>query len=338
MLYSYPYGFNGKENDNEVEGSGNWQDYGMRMYSPRLVRFPSVDPLSDKYPYYTPYQFAGNMPIRYVDLDGMEPTEPGKYKGQGAVDFQRDKDDCDNVCEGTECYKWVWDNNTWKNTDKPITTNDELKSLFPNANNDNLITVETTINLNGSNFGIKDNNILAHYLAQAGHETGGFKNSAIIESLYYTTIDRVLKVFGSKSNIYKKVSADPNKYLKNSENFANAAYANIIGNGDEASGDGFKFRGRGYFQLTGRGNYQNFTDSYNSTFGTSQDFVVNPDKVATDNDIAIKSSLWYFHKFTVPSINNGSSFKSITKTVNAGAVGLTERKMIYQNALNVLNH
>jgi RHS repeat-associated protein len=68
------YGFNGKENDNEVEGSGNWQDYGMRLYSPRLGRFPSVDPLTNKFAFYTPYQYAGNKPIWAVDLDGEEPS------------------------------------------------------------------------------------------------------------------------------------------------------------------------------------------------------------------------------------------------------------------------
>ncbi len=68
----YRYGFNGKENDNEVEGDGNWQDYGMRMYSPRLAKFPNVDPITNKYPFLTPYQFASNTPIQAVDLDGRE--------------------------------------------------------------------------------------------------------------------------------------------------------------------------------------------------------------------------------------------------------------------------
>ncbi len=68
----YRYGFNGKENDNEVKGEGNQQDYGMRIYDPRLVRFLSVDPLTKDYPWYTPYQFAGNKPIWASDLDGME--------------------------------------------------------------------------------------------------------------------------------------------------------------------------------------------------------------------------------------------------------------------------
>jgi RHS repeat-associated protein len=68
----YRYGFNGKENDNEVKGVGNQQDYGMRIYDPRLGRFLSVDPLTKDYPWYTPYQFAGNKPVEAIDLDGAE--------------------------------------------------------------------------------------------------------------------------------------------------------------------------------------------------------------------------------------------------------------------------
>jgi RHS repeat-associated protein len=70
---SYRYGFNGKENDNDVKGTGNQQDYGMRIYDPRLGRFLSIDPLTASYPFYTPYQFAGNKPIAFTDLDGLEP-------------------------------------------------------------------------------------------------------------------------------------------------------------------------------------------------------------------------------------------------------------------------
>lgn len=69
---SYRFGFNGKENDNEVKGEGNQQDYGMRIYDPRIGRFLSVDPLAKSYPWFTPYQFAGNMPIWAIDIDGLE--------------------------------------------------------------------------------------------------------------------------------------------------------------------------------------------------------------------------------------------------------------------------
>ena len=68
----YRYGFNGKENDNEVKGAGKQQDYGMRIYDPRLGKFLSVDPISKDYPELTTFQFASNRPIDGIDLDSLE--------------------------------------------------------------------------------------------------------------------------------------------------------------------------------------------------------------------------------------------------------------------------
>jgi RHS repeat-associated protein len=78
---AYRYGFNGKENDDEVKGGGNQQDYGMRIYDPRLGRFLSIDPLTKEYPWYTPYQFAGNKPIKFIDIDGSEEGERAAKAG-----------------------------------------------------------------------------------------------------------------------------------------------------------------------------------------------------------------------------------------------------------------
>ena len=86
---SYRYGFNGKEKDDEIKGaSGTSYDYGFRIYDPRLGRFLSVDPLTKEYPWYTPYQFAGNTPIEAVDIDGLEPghTQQHDYLGTVPVD------------------------------------------------------------------------------------------------------------------------------------------------------------------------------------------------------------------------------------------------------------
>ncbi|WP_343522276.1 RHS repeat-associated core domain-containing protein [Pedobacter sp.] len=83
---AYRYGFNGKENDNEVKGTGNQQDYGMRIYDPRIAKFLSVDPLQKQYPELTPYQFASNTPIQAIDLDGLEAA---KYNGfDGAANLK----------------------------------------------------------------------------------------------------------------------------------------------------------------------------------------------------------------------------------------------------------
>lgn len=71
----YRYGFNGKEKDNEISGSGNQYDYGFRIYNPRIGKFLSVDPLTQSYPELTPYQFASNTPLMAIDLDGLEAQE-----------------------------------------------------------------------------------------------------------------------------------------------------------------------------------------------------------------------------------------------------------------------
>jgi RHS repeat-associated protein len=75
----YRYGFNGKENDREVKGDGNQYDYGFRIYDSRIGRFLSVDPLTKTYPWYTPYQFAGNKPIWATDVDGLEENTASTY-------------------------------------------------------------------------------------------------------------------------------------------------------------------------------------------------------------------------------------------------------------------
>jgi RHS repeat-associated protein len=97
----YKFGFNGKWNDNEVKGLGNQQDYGMRIYDARVGRFLSVDPLTKDYPWYTPYQFAGNSPIQAIDVDGAEPKS--KVTGPPAVSYWEWSKNTDN--NSPEAYK-----------------------------------------------------------------------------------------------------------------------------------------------------------------------------------------------------------------------------------------
>ena len=121
---NYRFGFNGKENDNEVKGTGNQQDYGMRIYDPRLGRFLSVDPLAQSYPWYTPYQFAGNNPVKFIDLDGLEPAEPGKRPGEYAV----------ATVKGTDNdYGWTWTKDKEVNGGAPF-WNQGCSTDFQNGN------------------------------------------------------------------------------------------------------------------------------------------------------------------------------------------------------------
>jgi RHS repeat-associated protein len=99
---NYRFGFNGKENDNEVKGQGAQQDYGFRIYDPRLGRFLSVDPITKLYPELTPYQFASNSPIRYIDIDGLEKGEPEENTGNTKVEKSTADKAFDLIKKGVE--------------------------------------------------------------------------------------------------------------------------------------------------------------------------------------------------------------------------------------------
>ena len=155
---------------------------------------------------------------------------------------------------------------------------------------------------------------LAHFLAQCGHESGGFK--LVQENLNY----------GAKGlmGIFKKYF--PNEttalaYERKPEKIANVVYASRMGNGDKTSGDGWKFHGRGFIQLTGKDNYVAFGKSIN------EDMTANPDLVATKYPLA--SAAWFFNKNGLHKLADGGAtdavVTSITKRVNGGTIGLEDR-------------
>ena len=147
-------------------------------------------------------------------------------------------------------------------------------------------------------FGITTNLRLAHFLAQCALESTGF--TATLENLSYSA-QRLLQVF---PKYFRGV--DPNDYARNPEKIGNRVYANRMGNGDEASGDGSKFRGRGYIQLTGKNNYTSF-----SKF-VGEDCVANPDLVATKYPLA--SAAFYFNSNNVWAIcDRGADDATVTK-------------------------
>lgn len=155
---------------------------------------------------------------------------------------------------------------------------------------------------------------LAHFLAQAAHESGNFK--FLKENLNYSA-DSLLKVFPK----YFKDKATADKYARNAEKIANRVYASRMGNGDEASGDGFKFRGRGYIQLTGKDNYKAFSNFI------GEDCVANPDLVS--DKYPLVSASWFFDKNNLWTIcDRGATDDvviAVTKRVNGGQNGVTDR-------------
>jgi putative chitinase len=164
-------------------------------------------------------------------------------------------------------------------------------------------------------FGIDGPLRLSHFLSQCAHESGNFK--FLKENLNYSA-DGLRKVFPK----YFPTLEAANKYAKQPEKIANKVYGSRMGNGDEASGDGFKFRGRGYIQLTGKDNYAAF-DKF-----VDDDIMADPDLVATKYPLT--SAAFFFHKNNLWSVcDKGHSHDvvvSVTKRVNGGTNGLDDRQ------------
>jgi putative chitinase len=165
---------------------------------------------------------------------------------------------------------------------------------------------------------------LAHFLAQCGHESGGFKS--VSENLNYSA-DGLKKIFG------KYFPGNLNEsYAKQPEKIASRVYGSRMGNGDESTGEGFKFRGRGYIQLTGKQNYTNFAKFI------GEDTVSNPDLVATKYPLA--SAAFFFDSNKLWSIcDKGSdvaTVTAVTKRVNGGTIGLPDRIKHFNEYYNLL--
>jgi putative chitinase len=155
---------------------------------------------------------------------------------------------------------------------------------------------------------------LSHFLAQCAHESGNFK--FLTENLNYSA-DGLLKIFPK----YFKDKATADAYARKPEKIASRVYANRMGNGDEASGDGWKYRGRGYIQLTGKSNYAEFTKFI------GEDCIANPDLVATKYPLT--SAAFFFEKNKLWDICDKGDTPDIvslvTKRVNGGTHGLEDR-------------
>ena len=173
-------------------------------------------------------------------------------------------------------------------------------------------------------FNITNNLRLAHFLAQCGHESGGFK--AVSENLNYSA-DGLKKIFG------KYFPGNLNEsYARQPEKIASRVYGSRMGNGDESSKEGYKFRGRGYIQLTGKSNYTNFTKFI------GEDCITNPDLVSTKYPLA--SAAFFFDSNKLWSIcdkgADDATVTAVTKRVNGGTIGLPDRIKHFKEYYNAL--
>jgi putative chitinase len=156
---------------------------------------------------------------------------------------------------------------------------------------------------------------LAHFLAQCGHESNGFK--ATRENLNYSA-KGLMSTFKKYFPTYQLSTA----YERKPEKIANLVYASRMGNGDEHSGDGYKYRGRGALQLTGKDNYKAFSD-----YCKRPDIMTNPDLIS--GELAFESAMWFFEKNHIWELcdkgTDDATITAVTKKVNGGTIGLEDR-------------
>jgi len=181
---------------------------------------------------------------------------------------------------------------------------------------------EAALNTTFDRFDISHPLRQAAFIGQAAHESGNFK--MLVENLNYRA-ETLMKVWPKRFptlEFAKQYERDPKK-------IANSVYANRMGNRDEASGDGFRFRGRGLFQTTGHAGY------FHAGKALGEDFVMNPDLVATPRYAALTAGFfWQTHKLN--QYADARDFVTMTKKINGGTIGLADRQKHIAHALEVL--
>ena len=166
---------------------------------------------------------------------------------------------------------------------------------------------------------------IAAFIAQCAHESGGF--TALKENLNYKapTLRKLFAKYFPTDELANEYANKPNKQ----EAIANRIYANRMGNGDEASGDGFRYCGRGLIQLTGKSNYQNFADSLEMNV---EDV---PAYLATFEGAA-QSACWFWESNNLNKWADTGDIKELTRRINGGYIGLEDRIKHYEHALHVM--
>ena len=164
---------------------------------------------------------------------------------------------------------------------------------------------------------------VAGFLAQCGHESNNFK--ILSENLNYSATG-LNKIF---PKYFVRAGRDAEEYHRQPEKIANVVYANRIGNGDTDSGDGWRFRGGGFIQLTGRANYQNFAESVGMTAEEATDYV-------RTSKGAIESACWFWETNNINQYCDRMDILHMTKRINGGTIGLEDRMKHWAHAIEVL--
>lgn len=200
-------------------------------------------------------------------------------------------------------------------------TLEQFKSIFPKCKEPQTWLNAITEVL--PQFGIESKNQIACFLAQCGHESGEF--NTIVENLNYRA-DRLLVVFPKYFN-----ATTASIYAGNPEKIANLIYAKRMGNGNEASGDGWKFRGKGIIQLTGKNNHLACSIAL---FGDDR-LVTNPELLLTKEN-AVKSACWFWNSNHLNTYADNLDIVTLTKKINGGVIGIEHRTALLNKILQII--
>jgi putative chitinase len=198
-----------------------------------------------------------------------------------------------------------------------------LRSICPKTKPEVLTRYVKPLNDTAEYYNLNDNpKRLAAFLAQIAHESGGF--NFVMENLNYSAKGLVgtFKKYFPTEEIAKQYERKPEK-------IANRVYANRMGNGDENSGDGYKYRGRGLIQLTGKFNYTKFSQSIDLSLDETVKYLETPEG-------AVASAGWFWDNNKLNRFCDNDDFITLTKRINGGTIGLADRKHHYEIALKVL--
>jgi putative chitinase len=199
-------------------------------------------------------------------------------------------------------------------------TIDQLQVCLPQAKHTNLEKFVEGINETFEHFEINTPARMAMFLAQTAHESANF--AATQENLNYQA--KALMAFWPK-----RFSGVAEQYARHPEAIANRAYCDRMGNGNEASGEGWAYRGRGLIQLTGKDNYRHCGDALGI------DLLTNPDQVA-DNPVAVLSAGWFWDTRKLNQWADQDDVTTVTKKINGGTIGLQERTAHYHHIKEML--
>ena len=202
-------------------------------------------------------------------------------------------------------------------------TDDELRRILPGLPADKRAEILPNLQAAMDEFDINTRAREAAFIAQIAHESGGL--TRFVENLNYSA-QRLCQVFPKR--FPSLAAAKP--FDRNPEKIGNSIYANRLGNGDPASGDGFRYRGRGVIQLTGRSNYREF----GKTLGI--DLEGDPDTAASPA-VAFRTAAAFWKSRGCNELADKGDFKGVTLRINGGLIGLDERMKLFNLAKSVLN-